>query len=68
MNPAMLAELRADGVNVANNADLDAILAALQARVIRLVTGAPEAFDRDRYTRLMALWQELSAEREGEGT
>jgi hypothetical protein len=66
MNPALLAELRADGVTVADNASLDETIDALQQRIVRLVTSVPSAYDRAVCTRLMRAWEELTAERAGE--
>lgn len=66
MNPVLLAELHADGVTVGDEATRDETIAALQSRVIRLVTSVPSADDRAACTRLLRIWEELTAEREGE--
>ena len=62
LSPALIAELHSLGVDVAGDATLPEVVAALQARIIRVVSSPASDFDRPRYDALMRHWQELTAE------
>jgi hypothetical protein len=66
MNPSLIGELQNAGVMCDLDDTPEAVIAALQARIVHLVTSTPEAFDRATYERLMRTWEDLSASRDGE--
>jgi hypothetical protein len=66
MNPILIAELQNAGVECTPEDSPEAVVAALQQRIIRLVTSPSGDFDHAAYTRLMRAWEELTAEQEGE--
>jgi hypothetical protein len=68
VNPTLIAELQNAGVDCGPDDSPEAVLAALQRRIVRVVTSPPGDFDHAAYTNLMRCWEELTAEREGEGS
>ncbi len=60
LSPALIAELRRLGVNVAGDATLPGVAAAIQDRIVHAATVPPDAFDRARYDHLWRVWKALA--------
>jgi hypothetical protein len=57
--PDVRDQVRALDVAIPRNADRATMIHCLEQAVIRLVTSPPDAFDRPRFDRLMAIWTTL---------
>jgi hypothetical protein len=68
LSPALLDELRALGVDVAGDATLPEVIAALQARIICVVSSPASDFDRQVYDECWRLWRELNDEASADAT
>jgi hypothetical protein len=56
-DPALIAELQSLGIDVAAADSPAVVRTRLQARIVRLVTTPPAAYDPALYRQLMQLWE-----------